>query len=331
VRSIDPAKLTAKQKEDAIARALARIERSLIRDGKLARRAPVSDEERRRRLEQDRAAREEWAKEPPWFLFFDPYVSVIATDEPAFRAHDGTPLHFRKGTASFAHQLLTLAIEAAKEAFPAVDLRQQLTREQWKNALANSKHHIAAVREEFPFESIQFKDALGKPVKPPRREDIDAFNLLWIMHQSLGRTNEAEALAEFPEALLLLRTLWCMVALKEMDTVVLALLYEDAGNGGVSAILATQAIANAKSLLFTSQLPFKHSMALQGARAKLERDPKQFAKRHVKELWKEWWHEQRDRYRSKTRFAKDMLDKFPELANQAVIVRWCTGWEKEKK
>jgi hypothetical protein len=330
-RSVDPSSLTKKQKEQAIARALAEIESKLIQEGALRPRVAVSADEQQRRVEQEKLAREEGTKEPPWFYFFDPYASLLATGDPAFRAHNGTLLDFRKGAQPLARELLFLAIEAAKEAFSELDLTtQDISREQWKKSLENAKHFVAEAREDFPFESVQLVDPLGKQLTQPVQGDLDAFNVMWMVHQAIEKSKAAESVHELSELLLFLRTVWCFVALHEIDTAVLALLYDDAGDGAISGIRATQAIANAKSLLFTSQLPFKQMMAASGARAKLERDPKQLAKRLVKELWTEWWNDRRHRYRTKTQFAKDMLEKFPELANQAVIVRWCTGWEKEK-
>lgn len=326
----DPSSWTKRQKERALARALAEIEGRLVQEGTLSERATVSDEERVRRVEQAKLAREDQSKESPWFYFYDPFASLISTENPAFRAHDGTPLKFRKGTEVLARELLFLAIQAVKEAFSEIDLAKEMSRDQWKSILSNVKNFVAAARDDFPFESVQLVDLLGKPVEQPAQDDLDSFNVVWMVHQAIEKSKEADPSHETSELLLFLRRVWCLLALHEIDTAVLGLLYEDAGDGVISAIRATQAIANAKSLLFTSKLPFKQMMAVSGARAKLERDPKQLAKRQVRELWTEWWCDKRDRYRTKTQFAKDMLDKFPELANQAVIVRWCTAWEKTK-
>ncbi len=63
----------------------------------------------------------------------------------------------------------------------------------------------------------------------------------------------------------------------------------------------------------------------QGALAKLANDPKQAAKAKVKECWDEWQLKPAN-YKSKSAFAKDMLDKFEDLDSQAVITRWCGEW-----
>lgn len=58
-------------------------------------------------------------------------------------------------------------------------------------------------------------------------------------------------------------------------------------------------------------------------------DKKQLVKKEVKELWDKWQNK-RENYKNKSKFAKDMLEKYAELENQTVIVRWCTEWEKSR-
>lgn len=63
---------------------------------------------------------------------------------------------------------------------------------------------------------------------------------------------------------------------------------------------------------------------------KLEGDPAQRAKKYVKEKWGEWKKDPDLYGKYKADFARAML-KDPlcaSLTNQAVIVRWCTAWEK---
>jgi len=67
--------------------------------------------------------------------------------------------------------------------------------------------------------------------------------------------------------------------------------------------------------------------AIKAVKAKLAKDPKQIAKSQVKECWVEWQNKPTN-YRNKSKFAKDMMQKFEELDNQSVIVRWCSEWEK---
>lgn len=70
----------------------------------------------------------------------------------------------------------------------------------------------------------------------------------------------------------------------------------------------------------------------------LDKDPKQDEKRLVKICWEEW-QKNPNQYKSKTKFAQAMLDKFrpddpkkdhEHLNSVAVIARWCRIWEQEK-
>jgi hypothetical protein len=70
------------------------------------------------------------------------------------------------------------------------------------------------------------------------------------------------------------------------------------------------------------------AMAYSGAREKLKNDPKQAAKYQVKECWNHWQKNQHS-YKSKSSFARDMLDKHEVLGSQRVIERWCKEWESE--
>ena len=58
-------------------------------------------------------------------------------------------------------------------------------------------------------------------------------------------------------------------------------------------------------------------------------DPKQAAKAEVKECWKLWKAEPA-RYKNRTKFAKDMLEKFTDLESERVIAtKWIPAWEAE--
>lgn len=65
-----------------------------------------------------------------------------------------------------------------------------------------------------------------------------------------------------------------------------------------------------------------------GAAGRLESDPKQEAKRRVKECWGLWQLDP-SRYTSKASFARDMLSKYEALDSQPVIEGWCRTWAKE--
>lgn len=64
-------------------------------------------------------------------------------------------------------------------------------------------------------------------------------------------------------------------------------------------------------------------------RKKLDADPKQIAKKFVKDCWLTW-QEEPERYKSKAAFAKDMLkqEQCKSLESQVKITDWCREWEK---
>jgi hypothetical protein len=62
-----------------------------------------------------------------------------------------------------------------------------------------------------------------------------------------------------------------------------------------------------------------------GALLRLSKDKKQIIKKEAKE----YWVNDRDRYKSRADFARCMLDKFPDdLENQAVIEKWSREWDR---
>lgn len=73
-----------------------------------------------------------------------------------------------------------------------------------------------------------------------------------------------------------------------------------------------------------------HLVGKLGAKAKLTIDSggKQAAKQNVRDCW-ERWQKNRHEYKSKSAFARAMLDKYDRLGSQRVIERWCKEWESE--
>lgn len=72
-----------------------------------------------------------------------------------------------------------------------------------------------------------------------------------------------------------------------------------------------------------------------GGDKKWANSPKKSEKDQVKELWTDWQDEPFSpngeiKYKSKTKFAKDMLEKFSNLESQAVIERWDRKWREER-
>lgn len=72
----------------------------------------------------------------------------------------------------------------------------------------------------------------------------------------------------------------------------------------------------------------KRAMAKSGATSRWAQDPKTAAKEQVKECWI-MWQADPERYKSKSEFARDMLEKYEELKNPESIQRWCRAWQTE--
>lgn len=73
----------------------------------------------------------------------------------------------------------------------------------------------------------------------------------------------------------------------------------------------------------------KTSAARNSARVKVARDPRQRDKAFVLQCWKEWKADP-SRYKNKTKFARDMLDKCQHLESEKKITDWCREWEKSE-
>lgn len=80
--------------------------------------------------------------------------------------------------------------------------------------------------------------------------------------------------------------------------------------------------------LIDSDARRRSNFARSGALGRLKNDPKQAAKQQVRECW-ERWQKNMQEYRSKSAFARAMLDKYERLGSQRVIERWCKEWESE--
>lgn len=99
--------------------------------------------------------------------------------------------------------------------------------------------------------------------------------------------------------------------------------------GTRAALLELVAEANnstARALIKGIELQ-KSNQGKKGARAKIERDPKQSEKNLVYECWQKW-QKNPDSYRGKAAFARDMLEKCEHLTSQKKIEDWCREWEK---
>lgn len=152
-----------------------------------------------------------------------------------------------------------------------------------------------------------------------------------------GRCSIAEAIADYDQK--------CEVLIPDATPDQLVLLIR---NGALSHIMGNALIdaLNTKAIpaINTMETNFKISEQIRdhlfldlqkriendkkGAQAKKENDPKQKAKLEVKNNWEAWMRD-KSRYKSKSAFARDMLDKYETLGSQKVIESWCTKWERE--
>jgi len=282
-----------------------------------------------------------WIRDPPWFTFYDPYRSVVSGGTPEFIGPKGEKLEFRSPSA--ARQLLYLAKSAADEYLAG----NTVTREEWQKALGDWKQIVNEMRTDIVKKNFQFRDPLGDSVAP-KVDEFSPFQVLSIVHQLFAKnwkpSEETEARNDGEVGIGVFHQLWCVICLSEVDSALLSTLYEDAGDGIDSAIRATEALGHAREFLRLATavlttpavehadhealvVPLRQEFALAGAKAKLAKDPRQAAKREVKEWWIRWranpaW------YQSKSSFARAMLDKFPVLSSQPVIEAWCRQWER---
>lgn len=113
-----------------------------------------------------------------------------------------------------------------------------------------------------------------------------------------------------------------------------ALIYIDFGSSG-DAVSATTEASNALARVMEIKSRRDHlqdarkEMSLRGIKAKLANDPKQTAKKYVKDCWLVW-QEEPERYKGKTDFARKMLkqEQCNSLKSQVKITNWCREWEK---
>lgn len=352
---------TETQKAEALTRALKKVEEghpkarsrrseSISEDALDQMRSEVrarfaSDDEyeawKKETTRKSRGHMDAWIRNPPWFTFYDPYSSVLSGTTPAFTDANGKKLEFRSPDA--ARQLLYLAKSAADEYLSG----NALTREDWNKELGNSKRMVNELRTDMRASNFQFRDPLGHSVSP-NVDEFSPFQVLSIAHQLFSKnwvpSEEEQDREDDGVKIGFLHKLWCVICLSEVDSALLSVLYEDAGDGIASAIEAAEALGYARELrrLAAAALkspaldpldrgplvvPLRREFALAGAKARLAKDPKQAAKREVKNWWIRWranptW------YQSKSSFARVMLDKFPVLSSQPVIEAWCRQWEK---
>jgi hypothetical protein len=74
----------------------------------------------------------------------------------------------------------------------------------------------------------------------------------------------------------------------------------------------------------------RSEQASRAAIAKHAKDSKQAAKKCVFECWERWQNNHKN-YDGQAEFARDMLDKYPELTSQKKIEDWCRDWKRAAK
>ena len=86
----------------------------------------------------------------------------------------------------------------------------------------------------------------------------------------------------------------------------------------------------AKELFESEQKEIKTKQAKLRAIEKLKNDPKQTVDKPLAKSYWDRWQADKTLYRSKAEFARDMLEKCPNMTSQKVIEDWCRRWEKEQ-
>jgi hypothetical protein len=257
--------------------------------------APIKFKPSVEALAAAKAQTEAWLKDPPWFTFYDPYASFLSSDEPRFRKHSGEAVQKEKDRPIGAYHLLRLGIDAAREWLGD----EKISKDSWKEALLSTKTMVADLRNAIPLERIDFRDPFGKPVPTPDRADIDAFEVVLLMHQ-LSTRPEAQSLPERD----MLRQLWCIVCFREIDHALMCHLFSDAGDGSASAIRAAEALMNARASAQTPGL-LLNGMTKQDVVTRML-DGKHRESRARRQQVLAWYDAHRNEYRSDDEIAYDI-------------------------
>lgn len=154
-------------------------------------------------------------------------------------------------------------------------------------------------------------------------DDSQIINIGWgLMSRSDGGEHDG-----------IMKEAFAILALHEIDNVLLVRQWPgDRYDLAVaSSIAAAESLYSAMSIANDNkkEQEARRKNAYNAALGRLARDKdgKQEAKRLVREYWIDWQRNP-NRYKSQAKFAKDMLDKFPQLENQVSIENWCRGWKK---
>jgi hypothetical protein len=86
-----------------------------------------------------------------------------------------------------------------------------------------------------------------------------------------------------------------------------------------------------KVLVNKVQSTTRRKNAVEAAHTLHSNSDKGKAKKFVESCWKEW-EQTPEKYADATAFARDMLDKFPDvLTSEVVVTRWVRNWRKKLK
>lgn len=262
-----------------------------------------------------------WAKGPGRrFLYYDPVLTFSEAGNDRFIEEDGTP---RKELNPDSEALFNLG----REAFARLRRSEPLGRDEFDGGYAFYWWCIDFWRNQLielqSIGGLQFTNRQGDETSV----DINLLDEGEVISLNWKYLTRVDNLSE-----VILTAFWqCYLfhALREIDNALIGLAL-DGREAVVAALGASSALSNAISIESgnTKEQEIRRGIAYRGAMEKLRRDPKQAAKIQVKECWVEWQNKP-ERYKTKSAFAKDMMDKYAELDSQAVITRWCSLWEKE--
>lgn len=157
-------------------------------------------------------------------------------------------------------------------------------------------------------------------------EDMDASEILSLVWQILdqaakrGLVVRDESMAEN----------YLFACLREIDNALIGM-FLDGRDAVSSTVAAVNALANAQVLSSGSEAfrKVRRQMAYEAAAARHRKDPKQVDKQFVFHCYEEW-RANPSRYKSKARFARDMLDKCAHLESQKKIEDWVRLWDRER-
>lgn len=215
------------------------------------------------------------------FHWYDPYLSVIGTINPAFRTGDGLEVSAAKDSSG-ARELLYLAAGAAGTLLG--DAAERPTRDEWEQLVRGADDCLGDLQENLRenLERFSWRDPLGRPRSAPEADEIDHWTAALFLHQTHISPSSAASDPQRQAMFQLVKELWCVLCLRQIDDALLSVRFEDAGSGVPAAIRAAEALANARALVDQRPPPFRE-LARRGA--EVRHAPTKAARAWV---WLEW-------------------------------------------